>query len=370
MQKNTHVLFTPLKIGAITTTNRVFMAPLTRLRAAEPGDLPTLLMQEYYRQRTGAGLIISEATQISAQAKGSSGSPGLHSREQIAAWQTITQAVHDQHGRMAVQLWHTGRISHSRFHHGQPPVAPSALPASNNVSLRDEHGNASRIPASMPRALTSEEIPQIIEQFRQAVINARDAGFDLVELHAANGYLLHQFLSPTANQRTDRYGGSIENRVRLVLEVIDAVCNAWQPDRIAIRISPLGVMNEMDNGDDQQAAALYLIKQLAKRQLAYLHIAEPEENKDRFFSGAFRQQVRDNYTGVLVGAGGYTPEMAAELISKGYIDAAAFGRAFIANPDLPERFRQHSLLNTPHPETFFAGQASGYIDYPTLPQVV
>lgn len=210
-------LFTPLKVGAVTAPNRVFMAPLTRLRSIVPGDIPTPLMAEYYRQRASSGLIITEATQVSAQAKGYQGAPGLHSPEQIAAWQKITAGVHAEDGRIAVQLWHTGRISHSSLQpNGEAPVAPSALSANTRTSLRDENGHAIRVDTSMPRALETEEIPGIVNDFRQAIANAREAGFDLVELHSAHGYLLHQFLSPSSNHRTDQYGGSVENRARLV----------------------------------------------------------------------------------------------------------------------------------------------------------
>ena len=234
-------LFTPLNVGAIVAPNRVFMAPLTRLRSIEPGDIPTPLMGEYYRQRVSAGLIISEATQISAQAKGYAGAPGLHSPEQIAAWKKITDGVHAEGGRIAVQLWHTGRISHSSIQpDGQAPVSASALNAGTRTSLRDENGHAIRVDTTTPRALELDEIPGIVNDFRQAVANAREAGFDMVELHGAHGYLLHQFLSPSSNQRTDQYGGSVENRARLVLEVIDAVSKEWSADRMGIRVSPIG----------------------------------------------------------------------------------------------------------------------------------
>jgi len=360
-------LFTPLKVGAVTAPNRVFMAPLTRLRSIEPGDIPTPMMAEYYRQRASAGLIISEATQISAQAKGYAGAPGLHSEEQIAAWKKITAAVHERDGRIAVQLWHTGRISHDSLQPGgEAPVAPSAIRAETRTSLRDEQGRAIRVDTSTPRALETEEIPGIVNDFRQAVINAREAGFDLVELHSAHGYLLHQFLSPASNQRTDEYGGSVENRTRLVLEVVDAASEAWASDRIGIRISPLGQFNGLDNGDDQEEAALYLISELAKRNLAYLHISEPDWAGGKPYSDEFRAKVRQQYPGVIIGAGAYTAEKAEDLISKGYIDAVAFGRVYIANPDLVERLHRKAELNAPKPETFYGGGAEGYIDYPTL----
>jgi len=360
-------LFTPLKVGAITVPNRVFMAPLTRLRSIEPGDIPTPLMGEYYRQRASAGLIISEATQISAQAKGYAGAPGLHSPEQIAAWKKITDGVHAENGHMAVQLWHTGRISHTSLQPGgQAPVAPSAIAAGTRTSLRDADGNAIREETSVPRALETSEIPGIVDDFRQAVANAREAGFDLIELHSAHGYLLHQFLSPSANQRTDQYGGSVENRARLVLEVVDAVCKEWSADRIGIRVSPIGTFQNTDNGPDEEADALYLIEELAKRGIAYLHMSEPDWAGGAPYTDAFREKVRARFHGPIVGAGAYTPEKAEDLLSKGLIDAVAFGRDYIANPDLVERLARKAELNPQRPESFYGGGAEGYTDYPTL----
>lgn len=360
-------LFTPLKIGAITVPNRVLMAPLTRLRSIEPGDIPTPLMGEYYRQRASAGLIISEATQISAQAKGYAGAPGLHSPEQVAAWKKITDGVHAENGHMAVQLWHTGRISHNSLQPGgQAPVAPSAISAGTRTSLRDANGNPTREDTSVPRALETDEIPGIVNDFRQAVINAREAGFDLVELHSAHGYLLHQFLSPSANQRTDQYGGSIENRARLVLEVVDAVSAAWSADRIGIRVSPIGSFQNTDNGPNEEEDALYFIEELGKRGIAYLHMSEPDWAGGQPYSEEFRRKVRERFHGPIIGAGAYTIEKAEDLIAKGLIDAVAFGRDYIANPDLVERLQRKAALNPQRPETFYGGGAEGYTDYPSL----
>jgi N-ethylmaleimide reductase len=360
-------LFTPLKVGAVTAPNRVFMAPLTRLRSIEPGDIPTPLMGEYYRQRASSGLIITEATQISAQAKGYAGAPGLHSPEQIAAWQKITAGVHAEEGRIAVQLWHTGRISHSSIQPGgQAPVSASALSANTRTSLRDENGNAIRVDTSMPRALELDDSPGIVNDFRQAVANAREAGFDLIELHSAHGYLLHQFLSPSSNHRTDQYCGSVENRARLVLEVVDAVCQEWSPDRIGIRVSPIGSFQNVDNGPNEEADALYLIEELAKRGIAYLHMSEPDWAGGKPYTDAFRQKVRERFHGVIIGAGAYTPEKAEDLIGKGLIDAVAFGRDYIANPDLVARLQKKAALNPQRPESFYGGGAEGYTDYPSL----
>ncbi|HEN3611528.1 TPA: alkene reductase [Yersinia enterocolitica] len=360
-------LFSPLKVGALTLPNRVFMAPLTRLRSIEPGDIPTPLMAEYYRQRASAGLIITEATQISFQAKGYAGAPGLHTQEQLNAWKKITQAVHDDGGHIAVQLWHVGRISHNSLQPGQQaPVAPSAIAADTRTTVRDETGAWVRVPCSTPRALETEEIPGIINDFRQATANAREAGFDYIELHAAHGYLLHQFMSPASNQRTDQYGGSIENRTRLTLEVVDATAAEWGAERIGIRISPLGPFNGLDNGKDQEEAALYLIEELNKRHIAYLHISEPDWAGGKPYSDAFRDAVRARFKGVIIGAGAYTAEKAENLIEKGFIDAVAFGRSYISNPDLVERLQLNAPLNEPDGETFYGGGAKGYTDYPKL----
>ncbi|PKH26546.1 alkene reductase [Enterobacterales bacterium CwR94] len=364
---STESLFTPLQLGAVQVKNRIFMAPLTRLRSIEPGDVPTPLMGEYYRQRASAGLIITEATQVSFQAKGYAGAPGLHSAEQIAAWKAINAGVHADGGHTAVQLWHTGRISHASLQPGGlAPVAPSAINAETRTSLRDESGNAIREATSTPRALSKADIAAVVQDFRQAVINAREADFDLVELHSAHGYLIHQFLSPASNQRDDEYGGSVENRTRFALEVIDAAIDGWQADRIGIRISPLGPFNGLDNGEDQEAAAIYYLRELAKRNLAFLHISEPDWAGGKPYTDAFRQQIRAAYPGVIIGAGGYTAEKAADLIQRGLIDAVAFGRSYIANPDLAARIQQDAPLNPPRPETFYGGGAEGYTDYPTL----
>jgi len=360
-------LFTPLKMGAITVPNRIFMAPLTRLRSIEPGDIPTPLMGEYYRQRASAGLIITEATQISFQAKGYAGAPGLHSPEQIAAWKAINTAIHQDGGHSAVQLWHTGRISHSTLQPGgTAPVSASAINAETRTSLRDEEGKVFREATSTPRALDTNEIAGIIADFRQAVINAREADFDLVELHSAHGYLIHQFLSPASNQRDYQYGGNIENRTRFALEVVDAAIDGWSADRIGIRISLLGPFNGLDNGEDQEEAALYYIAELAKRNLAYLHISEPDWAGGKPYSESFRQAIRAVYPGVIIAAGAYTAEKAEELISRGLIDAVAFGRSYIANPDLVERLQTGASFNEPRPETFYGGGAEGYTDYPAL----
>lgn len=360
-------LFTPLKVGAITVPNRVFMAPLTRLRSIEPGDIPTPLMAEYYQQRASAGLIITEATQVSFQAKGYAGAPGLHTAEQIAAWKMINEGIHAAHGHSAVQLWHTGRISHNSVQpDGKAPVAPSAIAAGTRTSLRAADGSVYREDTSMPRELSVAEIQQIVKDFGQAAANARDADFDLLELHSAHGYLMHQFLAPGSNQRTDEYGGSIEKRGRFALEVVDAAMANWSADRIGIRISPIGAFQNLENGPDEEEAALWYISELGKRGLAYLHLSEPDWAGGKPYTDEFRQKVRAAFPGVIIGAGAYTVEKADDLIARGLIDAVAFGRDFIANPDLVARLQQDAPLNPQRPESFYGGGAEGYTDYPTL----
>ena len=360
-------IFTPHKVGAIEVPNRIFMAPMTRMRSIEPGDIPTPLMGEYYRQRASAGLIITEATDISLQAKGYAGAPGLHSAEQIAAWKKITDGVHKAGGRISIQLWHTGRISHTTLQpDGQQPVAPSALHSGTRTSLKDETGKVIRVATSTPRELELNEIPGIIADFRQAAVNAKTAGFNLAEVHGAHAYLIHQFLSPSSNHRTDQYGGSIENRVRFPLEVIDAMSQAWSSDRIGIRISPIGSVQGLDNGPNEEADALHFIKELAKRNLAYLHFSEPDWAGGLSYSEDFRVKIRECFPGTIIGSGCYTAEKAEDLIAKGLIDAVAFGRKFLANPDLVERFKLNAELNPPVLATFYGGGAEGYTDYSTL----
>ncbi|WP_343554496.1 alkene reductase [Pantoea sp.] len=360
-------LFSPLKVGAITVPNRIFMAPLTRLRSIEPGDIPTPLMAEYYQQRASAGLIITEATQISFQAKGYAGAPGLHTQQQIAAWKVINEDIHAAHGHSAVQLWHTGRISHNSVQpEGKAPVAPTALAAGTRTSLRAADGSVYREDTSVPRELSVAEIQQIVKDFGQAAANAREADFDLLELHSAHGYLMHQFLAPGSNQRSDEYGGSIEKRGRFALEVVDAAIANWSADRIGIRVSPIGAFQNLENGPDEEEAALWYISELGKRGLAYLHMSEPDWAGGQPYSDDFRKKVRAAFPGVIIGAGAYSVEKADDLIARGLIDAVAFGRDFIANPDLVARLQQDAPLNPQRPESFYGGGAEGYTDYPAL----
>lgn len=356
-------LFEPLTLGAVTTPNRVFMAPLTRMRATAPGDVPNALMQDYYVQRASAGLVVSEGTQISPEGKGYMDTPGIYNDEQVAGWRTITDAVHAAGGLIAAQLWHVGRVSHESFHDGALPVSASASPYRNRTTIRGEDGVPTRANCPIPRALELDEIPRVIEDYRRATINARAAGFDLVEIHGAHGYLLHQFLASDSNLRTDSYGGSLENRARLMLEVTDAVVSAWSADRVGIRISPIGSFNGTSDptGDE---AGLYVAAELGKRDLAFLHLSEPDWAGGPELSDDYRRSLRAAHPGVIVGAGNYDAAKATRLLDAGLIDAAAFGRSFIANPDLPRRLEEGLPLNAPVPDTFYGGDETGYTDYP------
>ena len=360
-------LFTPVNVGAVSLANRIIMAPLTRMRSRDDTDVPVLpLMADYYRQRANAGLIISEASQISPQGKGYMGTPGIYSAEQVVAWQSITQAVHEAGGKIAIQLWHVGRVSH---HSLQPnkalPVSASAIPYENKTTVMGEDGKPHRVACDTPRALTVEEMPSLIHDYHQATLNARAAGFDMVEVHAAHGYLLHQFQSLESNHREDNYGGSVENRARLTLEALDACISAWDAAHVGIRISPLGIFNGLDDKDGLEMG-LYLAKEFNQRGLAYLHLSEPDWAGGPAHSDEFRQALRAAFAGVIIGAGGYTLEKADTLLDKGYIDAAAFGRPYIANPDLAHRLKLNVPLNTLNPATLYGGGAEGYTDYPAM----
>jgi len=356
-------LFEPLTIGAVTTPNRVFMAPLTRMRATPPGDVPNELMREYYVQRASAGLVISEGTQISPEGKGYMDTPGIYNDEQVAGWRTVTDAVHAAGGRIAAQLWHVGRVSHESFHGGALPVSASASPYSNRTTIRGEDGRPTRVESPIPRALELDEIPRLVEDYRRATVNAREAGFDLVEIHAAHGYLLHQFLAADSNLRDDSYGGSLENRARLMLEVTDAVVGAWSADRVGIRISPIGSFNGTSDPAGEEAG-LYVAGELAKRNLAFLHLSEPDWAGGPELTDDYRRALRAAHPGPIGGAGSYDVAKAERLLSEGFIDAAAFGRSFIANPDLPRRLQEGLPLNAPVPDTFYGGAEAGYTDYP------
>jgi N-ethylmaleimide reductase len=354
-------LFAPYPLGELQLKNRFVMAPLTRCRA-EAGNVPSSMAPAYYASRAGAGLIVTEATQVSPHGQGYVFTPGIHSAEQVAGWQRVTEAVHRAGGLIFLQLWHVGRISHPDFLQGQLPVAPSAI-APRGVSTYTPAG-LKAVPT--PRALATDEIPGLVEAFRQGARNARAAGFDGVEIHGANGYLIDQFLEDGSNHRTDRYGGSVDNRVRLLLEVVDAVAGVWGGERVGVRLSPGGSFNDM--GDSHpQATFGHALSRLGTRGLAYVHLVEPDPScGEHPTPDLTARHFRPLYPGTLIVAKGYTLERARAVVAAGQADLVAFGQLFLANPDLVERLRRGAPLNTPDPETFYAGGARGYIDYPTL----
>lgn len=360
-------LLSSLKMGHVTLPNRVVMAPLTRSRAAQPGDVPQDLNAEYYTQRASAGLIVTEATQVSRQGQGYALTPGLYTDAQEAGWKKVVDAVHAENGHISLQLWHVGRISHSLLQENNvAPVAPSAIQASNSrCFVIHPDGTPEQATCEKPRALDLSEIPAIVDQYRQAAIRGKRVGFDFFEVHAANGYLLHQFLSTNSNQRTDIYGGSLENRARLILEVLDAVIEVVGADKVGVRLSPNFVAHDIADTESEESA-LYLAKAFNQRGIAYLHIAEPDWAGGEALTDAFRQSLRDAFSSCLIWCGNYTPETAEAAIKSGVADAIAFGRSYIANPDLVERIRLDAPLNQPDPSTFYGGGAEGYTDYPFL----
>ena len=364
MNSKNEILFSPYDLRGRLLRNRLVMAPLTRDRATPGIDAPHALNAEYYAQRAGdAGLIISEATQISPTGKGYAWTPGIYSQEQIAGWKLVTDAVHAKGGTIYLQLWHVGRISHPSLQPGNiAPVAPSAI-APKKIRTFIEDGSFAEV--GTPRALTLAEIPEIIEDYRKATRNAMAAGFDGVEIHAANGYLIQQFLSDGSNQRTDNYGGSIENRMRFALEVTQAVVAEIGGERTGIRLSPVSPAN--DNHDsDPKALYFPLIRELNKFKLAYAHIVEGATGGPREFHGFDFQALRKEFNGAWMVNNGYNFQMATDAIASGYADLVAFGKLYIANPDLAARFKADAPLNTPDAKTFYGGDGKGYTDYPTL----
>ena len=366
-------LFDPIQAGDLALSNRIAMAPLTRNRA--PGATPTALTATYYAQRASAGLLISEATAISHQGQGYADVPGLYAPEQLQAWKQVTDTVHQAGGKIVTQLWHVGRISHTDLQPaGAAPVAPSAIAAQSKTFLIDRSTGQGRFEAtSAPRALEAAEIPGIVGAYAQAARNAvNEAGFDGVEIHAANGYLIEQFLKTGANQRSDAYGGSIENRARLLLEATRAVVEAIGGGRVGIRLSPVTPANDIVDADPQPLYD-YVVRQLAPLGLAYVHVIEgstggPRELPERPFDyAAMRLAYRDaGGQGVWMLNNGYDRERALEAVARGDADMVAFGRPFIANPDLVERLRRNAPLNPLQRETIYGGGAQGYTDYPAL----
>jgi 2,4-dienoyl-CoA reductase-like NADH-dependent reductase (Old Yellow Enzyme family) len=347
-------LFTPLQLGDITIRNRIVMAPLTRCRAVED-RVPNPLMVEYYKQRASAGLILTEAVAVTPKGVGYPDTPGIWSDAQVEGWRPITEAVHKAGGHIFMQLWHVGRISHSHYLGGDLPVAPSAIAPKGQVSLLRP-----KTDFETPRALELFEIPAIIEAYRKGAENAKKAGFDGVEIHGANGYLPDQFLQDGSNKRTDAYGGPIENRARFLLEATDAAISVWGPGRVGVHLAPRGDAHSM--GDSNPKATFgYVARELGKRKIAFIFTREREG------ADALSPYLKAEFGGVWIANEGLTPESAAWMLSDGGADAVSFGKAYIANPDLPERIAKGAALNQPEPATFYGGGVKGYLDYPTLP---
>jgi len=360
-------LFAPIQAGELSLPNRIVLAPLTRSRASQPGNVPTALNAEYYAQRAGAGLIVSEATNISEIGTGYALTPGIYTDEQVAGWRLVTEAVHAAGGRIVLQLWHCGRMSHESLHPGRPPVAPSeGLCDSCQVFLVDEDGQGGRSPVSPPKAMSLADIRDTLADYATAARNAMDAGFDGVEVHSANGYLLHQFLASNTNRRADAYGGDLSGRSRLLFEVMDAVLGEVPPGRVGVRVAPLFGLNGIADADPGETFG-HVSAHLSRLGIAYLHVADTD-----VMAGAAPKMeqilpfTRERFDGVVMLNGAYDPDRARAALNDGDGDLIAFGRLFLANPDLPERIRSDGPYNEPNPATFYGGGAEGYTDYPTL----
>ena len=363
------ILFTPLRVGAIQLPNRIVMAPLTRMRAGA-NNVPTALNAEYYAQRSSAGLIISEGTAVSAQAQGYPSSPGIYTIEQISGWRGVTDAVHRRGGRIVLQIQHNGRNSHSSLlPDGSLPVAPSPIPPNLPAFTKDFQ----QVPIEVPRALETSEIAVIVATFRQAALNAIEAGFDGVEVQGANSHLIEEFLEDGTNQRTDAYGGAKENRVRFLLDIVDEVTAAIGPDRVGVRLSPFGQYGGIRDSNPLELF-MFVIQELDKRRISYLHLIEAKGSEmgltDELHEDAVNNAAlfREVFHGPLLSAAAYSPESAALTIEKNHADAIAFGRLFIANPDLVSRIRERKPLNAYDRSTFYGGGEHGYTDYKTLGQ--
>ncbi|ABK98731.1 alkene reductase [Pelobacter propionicus] len=351
-------LFDPITVGALRLPNRIIMAPMTRARASADTRVPLPMMAEYYSQRATAGLIISEATVVDRMGVGYEATPGIWSHEQVEGWKSVTKAVHDAGGRIFLQLWHVGRISDPSFLGGKPPVSASAIAAKGHVSLLRP-----KRPYPVPHALELHKIPQIIAAYRNGAINAKTACFDGVEIHGANGYLLDQFLQDSTNRRTDAYGGSRENRARLMLEVTDAVVEVWGAGRVGMHLAPRADFHDMGDSD-RLATFTYVARELGKRGLAFICAREAR------LEDSIGPLIREAFGGAYIANESFTRETAEQALADGVADAVAFGKAFIANPDLVARFAANAPLNAWDDKTFYVGGAKGYIDYTTLPHAI
>jgi N-ethylmaleimide reductase len=361
MTDSKNPLLTSYNLSGLKLPNRVIMAPMTRSRAGE-GNVPTEMNAKYYKQRASAGLIISEATQISEQGVGYPWTPGIHSDEQLEGWKKVTDAVHEAGGRMFAQIWHVGRISHPYFHDGDLPVAPSAVKPEGQAFTPEGMKDFVE-----PRALETDEIPGIIEDYAQAARNAIKAGFDGVEIHGANGYLIDQFIQDSTNKRDDKYGGSVEDRARFALEVTEAVTDAIGSNKVGIRLSPSGEFNDMYDSNAKHTFT-YVINQLNKFNLAYLHLVEPLTDVSDMpnYLENVTPYFRNVYEGTIITCGGYDRTSGNEAVKQNDTDLVAYAKLFLANPDLPERIAVDTPLNEPDSDTFYGGDEEGYTDYPFM----
>ncbi|MBP2167366.1 N-ethylmaleimide reductase [Erwinia toletana] len=365
-------LFTPLQLGEFTLRNRIALPPLTRCRSEQPGNIPGEMMVEYYRQRASAGFMVTEGTQIEPRGQGYAWTPGIHSKQQITGWKKVTEAVHQQGGVIFCQLWHVGRVSHNELQpEKQAPVAPSAI-AAEGVRVFIETGPAAGMltSPSMPRELRTGEVKDIVELYRQAAENAKEAGFDGVELHSANGYLINQFISEHTNFRTDQYGGCLANRLRFLQEIIVAVSSVFGSDKVGVRFAPLFTSTDEERvylglvESDPHATYIAAAQMLNERNIGYLSIAEADWDNSPEMPEDFRIALREAFRSPIMYSGRYTREKAEYVLSRGWGDLFGFGRTFIANPDLPARFRHHASLNPVDSASLYGGTRKGYTDYP------
>jgi len=368
-------LFAPLTLGDLQLRNRIALPPLTRCRSEQPGNIPGEMMVEYYRQRSGAGFMITEGTQIEPRGQGYAWTPGIHSAAQIAGWRKVTEAVHQQGGTIFCQLWHVGRVSHNELQPGkQAPVAPSAVAANNvRVFIETGPGTGMLTSPSIPRELTTAEVKELVELYRRAAENAREAGFDGVELHSANGYLINQFISEHTNFRTDEYGGSLENRLRFLREVTEAVSSVFGSQRVGVRFAPLFSSTDEERvylglvESDPHATYIRAAQLLNQLGIGYLSIAEADWDNSPDMPESFRIALRETFRSPIMYSGRYTRQKAQLMLEKGWGDLFGFGRTFIANPDLPARFYSGHPLNDVDPASLYGGSEKGYTDYPVYP---
>lgn len=357
-------LFSSFKLKGLTLSNRVVMAPMTRSRTTQPGNIPNPMMAEYYQQRASAGLIITEATQISDDSQGYSFTPGVYTTAQKEGWRLVTNAVHNAGGHIFNQLWHVGRVSHPVFQKGEAPIAPSAIaPVATQVWISDGSDGGKMVDCPTPREMTQTDIDRVVQDFATAAVNAVEAGFDGVEIHGGNGYLIDQFLRTNSNHRTDAYGGSKENRIRFLLEVVKAVAARVGAERVGVRLAPYVTFKDMACPEIVDTILL-AAKELAKLDIAYMHLSEADWDDAPVIPESFRIELRKVFPGCIIVAGRYDLERAQEILAKGYADLVAFGRPFISNPDLPKRLKEGLPLAPLGSGPLFGGSAEGYIDYP------